>query len=62
MINKQKKNYMKKIYIAPEIGIMEYRIDNIMLSVSITYDSEDEEIEFDANAHRSDWDNIWANM
>ena len=61
MINEQKKNYMKKIYIAPEIGIIEYRIGNIMLSTSIIYDGE-EDVEWDANTHRSDWDNIWAEM
>ena len=37
MNNEQKKSYMKKRYFAPEAEIIEYNIDNIMLTDSIVY-------------------------
>ena len=53
---------MKKRYFAPEAEIIEYNIDNIMLTDSIVYGGEENEDWEDANEHRSDWENIWANM
>lgn len=53
---------MKKRYFAPEAEIIEYNIDNIMLSVSIVYSGVENEDWEDASEHRNDWENIWANM
>ncbi|MBQ2809157.1 MAG: hypothetical protein IJF06_08680 [Bacteroidaceae bacterium] len=53
---------MKKRYFAPEVEIIEYNIDNIMLSESIVYGGvEDNEWE-DTNEHRGAWDDIWTYM
>lgn len=62
MNNELNKNYMKKRYFAPEAEIIEYNIDNIMLSVSIVYSGVENEDWEDASEHRNDWENIWANM
>lgn len=62
MNNRQKKNYMKKRYFAPEAEIIEYNIDNIMLSVSIVYGGVEENKWEDTNEHRGAWDDIWAYM
>lgn len=54
---------MKKRYFAPKAEIIEYNIDNIMLTVSILYGGVENGEEWeDANEHRSDWENIWADM
>ena len=51
---------MKKIYITPEVEIIRYKIDNVMLSYSIVLDCGTEE--FEAKENRNDWENIWGEM
>lgn len=56
---------MKKIYVTPCTEIIDI-VTKTMLAVSVPgmNDNNDGEgvSEFDANEHRCDWDNIWADM
>ena len=58
---------MKKIYISPEIEIVECVPGCIMISASLETDDDKQygEGEFDGEATgaaRGDWDNIWQGM
>lgn len=55
---------MKKIYIAPEIEILEFSslLLNPMLGVSGNRYNDDDDFDGDAvGESRGDWDNIWNN-
>ena len=53
---------MKKTYSSPTTEFVTIDIDVVMVTVSITGKPGDKADEFDASEHRSDWENIWANM
>lgn len=53
---------MKKTYSPPTTEFVTIDIDVVMVTVSITGKLGDKTDEFDAGEHRSDWENIWADM
>ena len=53
---------MKKTYSSPTTEFVTIDIDVVMVTVSITGEPGDKTEEFDASEHRSDWDNIWAEI
>lgn len=57
---------MKKAYIKPEIEVLEFVSEILMESGSVTtnlpgFGEGDGEGEVDANRHRGEWGNLWAN-
>lgn len=55
---------MKKIYISPEIEVLEISLGAIMVTKSPITDDGDRAHDVDGTASefRNDWDNIWENM
>ena len=56
---------MKKIYIAPEMEVMEIENEALMISMSAPdgdgpgYGGEGSGMEADANGRRGEWGNLW---
>ena len=54
---------MKKIYISPEIEVLEISLGAIMLTKSPTTDEgRGNDVNGTASEFRNDWDNIWEGM
>ena len=58
---------MKKIYVAPEMEVMELNIETLMLSMSAPGDGgpswggeSNGGMDADANGRRGEWGNLWA--
>ena len=57
---------MKKVYITPEVEVLELDIETLMFSMSVPggdgpgYGGEGSGMEAEANDRRGEWGNLWA--